>query len=133
MQVGEIPAGGWNVRLHVHVSFNVHRQMFGHLSASALLASEKRSNLCHIVMVAEFDLQHPADVHLLPQRGWLGRVRSVRLLGRLCEALGGQSLHHMDQSHHLHHPSGHPEHLLRADQLQNMAKFQTENQTGAVH
>lgn len=133
VQVGEVPAGRRDVRLHLHVSLNVRGQMFGHLSASALPAPRQGSLLCDLLLDSEPALQRPADVYLLPQRGGFGRVRGVRLLGRLCETLGRQSLHHLDQPHHLHHPGGHSEHLLRADQLQDLAKLQTENQTRAVH
>lgn len=133
VQVGEVPAGGRDVRLHLHVSLDVRGQMLGHLSASALPAQRQRSLLRGLLLDSESALQRPADVHLLPQRSRLRRVRGVRLLGRLCETLGRQSIHHLDQPHHLHHSRGHSEHLLRADQLQDLAKLQTENQTGAVH
>lgn len=77
MQVGEIPTSRWDVRLHLHVSFDVRRQVFGYLSASSFFAQEKRPFLCHIFLGPEPALQYPTDVHLFPERGWVGRIRSV--------------------------------------------------------
>lgn len=53
VQVGEIPAGRWDVRLHLHVGFDVSGQVFGHLSASAFFAQEKRPFLCDILLGVE--------------------------------------------------------------------------------
>lgn len=129
VSVGEISAGRWDVCLHVHAGADVCGQMFGHLPAPPLSAPEERPFLRAILLGAEPGLQRPADVHFLPERSGIG---GVRLLGRLREALGSQSLHHMDQPLDLHHPRGHSERLLRADQLQDMAKLQAENEARAV-
>ena len=94
---GEVPAGGGHVRVHLHAGADVHRQVPGHLPAPALPAPEEGPVLRDPVLVAEPPLQHPADVHLLPEGGRQRRVRGLRLLGGLRAAVGGQGVHHVDQ------------------------------------
>ena len=77
VQVGEIPTGCWDVRLHLHAGSDVRRQVFGDLSATSFFAQEKRPFLCHMFLGAEPALQRPADVHFLPERGRRGRIRGV--------------------------------------------------------
>ncbi|KAG6921548.1 hypothetical protein G0U57_006762, partial [Chelydra serpentina] len=111
---GQAPAGLRHVRLGLPAGGHDGRPLRGRVPPAADPAPARPPPAGHGGgrLGAQPAAQHPAVLHLLPQRGG-ARLAGLRLLGALRAALGAPRLRHLDHRRHLRGARAGPGHLLR--------------------
>lgn len=126
MSGGKVPAGGRDVRLHVHDRSDDYRSVPSHLQSHGNFPEAQgaleRSGVRRLVRLRP--LQPPAGLHLLSGRG---RSRRVRLLGAVHRAVGTESLRNLDDFGDIRPANSHRDRVPGAHLSRSAAKLPHED------